>query len=109
LRSLVPSATKPKGQNEEQDIIVDTRAVDTRFVDPDGELIETPCVGVCTIDQTRDICSGCGRTVPEIAGWRQMSAAQRRTVMEELPDRLAKGRGRKGGRRARVASEGHEG
>ena len=91
-------------QNEEQD-----SAVDTRFVDPNGELIETPCVGVCTIDQSRAICSGCGRTVPEIAGWRQMTASQRRSVMNALPDRLAKGRGRKGGRRARIAGKDGEG
>lgn len=79
--------------------------MNTRFTDPDGHLIESPCIGVCTIDPVRDICSGCGRSVPEIAGWRRFSAEERRTVMAELPDRLARGRGRKGGRRARAAGK----
>ncbi|MEM8877476.1 MAG: DUF1289 domain-containing protein [Pseudomonadota bacterium] len=79
--------------------------MNTRFTDPDGNLVESPCIGVCTIDPVRDICSGCGRTVPEIAGWRRFSVQERRAVMAELPDRLSKGRGRRGGRRARVAGE----
>jgi predicted Fe-S protein YdhL (DUF1289 family) len=80
--------------------------VNTRYTDPDGELIESPCVGVCTIDHARALCSGCGRTVPEIAGWRQLTPEQRRMVMADLPGRLSKGRSRKGGRRARLASQG---
>jgi predicted Fe-S protein YdhL (DUF1289 family) len=81
--------------------------VNDRFTDQTvqtGALIESPCIGVCTIDRTRDICKGCGRTVPEIAGWTRMTPENRRTVMTELPDRLSVGRVRKGGRRARLQS-----
>ncbi|MFA6267577.1 MAG: DUF1289 domain-containing protein [Pseudolabrys sp.] len=52
-------------------------------------MIETPCVKVCTLDAQRRLCLGCGRTVDEIAQWTGMSAAERRRVMGELPDRLA--------------------
>jgi predicted Fe-S protein YdhL (DUF1289 family) len=76
--------------------------VNDRYADPTGSLIESPCIGVCTIDRTRDLCKGCGRTVPEIAGWTRMTPQDRRTVMAALPDRLASGRVRKGGRKARV-------
>jgi predicted Fe-S protein YdhL (DUF1289 family) len=51
--------------------------------------IETPCTKVCTIDPARGICVGCGRTVDEIGRWLEMSAAERREVMQQLPARLA--------------------
>jgi predicted Fe-S protein YdhL (DUF1289 family) len=51
--------------------------------------IETPCTKVCTIDPARGICVGCGRTVDEIGRWLEMSAAERRQVMQQLPARLS--------------------
>jgi predicted Fe-S protein YdhL (DUF1289 family) len=52
-------------------------------------MIETPCVKVCTLDAQRRLCLGCGRTVGEIAAWAGMTAAERRRVMDALPERLA--------------------
>lgn len=52
--------------------------------------IETPCKKICVLDLQRDVCEGCGRTRAEIGGWLNMTAAQRRAVMAQLPDRLAK-------------------
>ena len=40
--------------------------------------IETPCIKVCRIDQSRGICTGCLRTLEEIAGWGSYTPAQRR-------------------------------
>ncbi|MGL4313817.1 MAG: DUF1289 domain-containing protein [Sphingomonas sp.] len=51
--------------------------------------VETPCIGVCTLDATRTACLGCGRTTDEIAGWTQSSGEWRRAVMAALPARLA--------------------
>jgi uncharacterized protein len=52
--------------------------------------METPCVKVCIYDPGRGRCTGCGRTLDEIARWSDMSDAERRRVMDELPVRLGK-------------------
>jgi predicted Fe-S protein YdhL (DUF1289 family) len=76
---------------------------DTRFPD-----IETPCVKICVVDPETGFCIGCGRTRTEIAGWIGMVPAERRTIMESLPERvstLTLRKSRKGGRRARLMAE----
>ena len=69
--------------------------------------IESPCILVCSIDEKTGYCFGCGRTRGEIAAWLTMTPAERRTVMETLPDRLAtvERRPRRETRRARLARE----
>jgi predicted Fe-S protein YdhL (DUF1289 family) len=44
----------------------------------------SPCVQVCALDGTRLWCTGCHRTVDEIAGWRTMSLAERLAVLERV-------------------------
>jgi predicted Fe-S protein YdhL (DUF1289 family) len=50
--------------------------------------MESPCIKICTYDPESSLCRGCGRTLEEIGGWFSMTDAERRAVMEELPDRL---------------------
>ena len=50
--------------------------------------IQTPCIKVCVIDPAFRICTGCGRTLAEIAGWAAMSPSERRDIMQVLPGRL---------------------
>ncbi len=50
--------------------------------------MQSPCVKICTYDAQSGLCSGCGRTLAEITDWFSMTDAQRRAVMEELPERL---------------------
>ncbi|MGX5732935.1 DUF1289 domain-containing protein [Bosea thiooxidans] len=50
--------------------------------------VSTPCVKICVIDPTSKLCEGCGRTLTEIARWGQLSEAERRAIMAELPERL---------------------
>jgi predicted Fe-S protein YdhL (DUF1289 family) len=50
--------------------------------------MESPCVKICTYEPSIGMCSGCGRTLAEVRGWFEMTDAQRRAVMEELPERL---------------------
>jgi len=64
------------------------------------ELIATPCLGVCVMDAVDGLCTGCARTLDEIARWSAMSEAERCAIMETLPDRRP--RQRKGGRKARL-------
>ena len=52
----------------------------------------SPCVDICTIDQARRICTGCFRTLEEIAKWRRYTDAQRRKVMQVLPKRARQAR-----------------
>jgi predicted Fe-S protein YdhL (DUF1289 family) len=53
-------------------------------------MIESPCVKICTYEPGSGVCTGCGRTLDEIARWSQMSDEERRQVMAELPARLSK-------------------
>jgi hypothetical protein len=53
-------------------------------------MIESPCVKICTYEPGSGRCSGCGRTLDEIARWTQMSDEERRRIMAELPARLSK-------------------
>lgn len=52
--------------------------------------IESPCIKVCKIEEATGLCLGCGRSLAEIARWGSMSSAERRAVMNELPQRLKK-------------------
>ena len=49
--------------------------------------IETPCIGICNLDQASGLCQGCGRTLGEITGWAGFTAAERRRIMAELEGR----------------------
>jgi len=50
--------------------------------------MESPCIKICTYDPESGLCRGCGRTLAEIGDWYCMSDAERRAVMEKLPERL---------------------
>lgn len=50
--------------------------------------MESPCILVCSMDDKTGYCFGCGRTRDEIAGWIEMTDAERRDVMNLLPARL---------------------
>ncbi|MBV9565722.1 MAG: DUF1289 domain-containing protein [Bradyrhizobium sp.] len=49
---------------------------------------DTPCIAVCMIDPRTSLCSGCGRTLPEIARWPRMERAERLALMALLPRRM---------------------
>jgi uncharacterized protein len=46
----------------------------------------SPCINICVLDADRR-CTGCGRTVDEIARWGRMSASEQWAVIARL-DRL---------------------
>ena len=52
--------------------------------------IESPCIKVCRIDPRSGLCTGCLRTLDEIAGWATLSPAERDAVMAALPSREAR-------------------
>ena len=52
--------------------------------------IESPCVRICVIDETRDICRGCYRTLDEISKWASYPRAQKLALLDDLAQRKAR-------------------
>jgi predicted Fe-S protein YdhL (DUF1289 family) len=50
-------------------------------------MIDSPCVNVCHMSPRLGVCTGCGRTLDEIARWNEMGEAGRARVMAALPGR----------------------
>lgn len=46
--------------------------------------METPCIKVCVIDPGTGLCTGCHRTLAEIAAWSSLGGEQRRSIMSDL-------------------------
>ncbi len=53
----------------------------------------SPCLGICLMDPATRMCRGCLRTIDEIRGWYEASAADKRAILERLAARrgVAKG------------------
>lgn len=54
--------------------------------------ILSPCIKICAMDPATGLCSGCGRTLEEIARWSLMSDDERMRIMDKLPARRTKAR-----------------
>ncbi|WP_199258533.1 DUF1289 domain-containing protein [Paracoccus binzhouensis] len=52
--------------------------------------VSTPCIKVCRIDADSRLCTGCWRSLDEIAAWGGMTEAERLAVMAGLPERRAR-------------------
>ncbi len=65
--------------------------------------IDSPCIKICLIHPTERLCTGCYRSIDEIAAWSAMSAEARRAIMDDLPARAPRMVKRRGGRAARLA------
>ena len=68
--------------------------------------IESPCVRICVVHPEARICTGCYRTMDEIARWSRMDPTERREIMAALPARRAQLTQRRGGRAARLQRRG---
>ena len=49
--------------------------------------MDSPCIKVCSIDPVTRLCTGCARTLDEIALWSRLSDSQRKHIMTLLPAR----------------------
>ena len=47
----------------------------------------SPCVSVCVMDAASGLCTGCLRTLDEIAAWSVLGDDERRAVLAALPAR----------------------
>ncbi|MGB2833290.1 MAG: DUF1289 domain-containing protein [Methylotenera sp.] len=50
--------------------------------------IESPCVGVCTLDETTGFCLGCYRSADEIKNWWDKTNAEKIAVLKQLEVRV---------------------
>lgn len=64
--------------------------------------IESPCIKICVIHPETRLCTGCLRSIDEIGSWSGLTPEDRRAVMDDLPNRAALLRKRRGGRAARL-------
>jgi predicted Fe-S protein YdhL (DUF1289 family) len=64
--------------------------------------IDSPCVQICVVHPETQLCTGCNRSIDEIAKWSKMTPTTRASIMAELPNRQAVPKGRRGGRAARL-------
>lgn len=66
--------------------------------------VESPCIKVCVVHPETRLCTGCLRSIDEIASWSRMTMPERRAVLAELPDRGQALKRRRGGRAARLGN-----
>jgi len=53
----------------------------------DRKEIQSPCVDVCQMNPFTGLCSGCYRTLDEIAGWLDFSVSEKLEVLKRLDER----------------------
>ena len=68
--------------------------------------VQSPCVRICVIHPEARLCTGCLRSMDEIAQWSKMTPERRAEIMEELPSRTGQVVKRRGGRAARLKRRG---
>ena len=50
---------------------------------------KSPCIEICALDARAGHCTGCGRSLAEIAEWGSASADRKRDILSSLPKRMA--------------------
>jgi len=51
-------------------------------------MISSPCIKICTLDPASRLCTGCGRSLDEIARWGMLNETQRLDIMRGLEARM---------------------
>lgn len=49
--------------------------------------VESPCIGVCGIDDLTGYCEGCFRTLEEIEGWWDLDNDKKQAIVDEASAR----------------------
>jgi predicted Fe-S protein YdhL (DUF1289 family) len=58
-----------------------------RVTDAPKDGVASPCISVCAIDPRTGLCTGCYRSLDEIAGWIMFTNDEKREVVAALPAR----------------------
>jgi uncharacterized protein len=48
----------------------------------------SPCTNICTLDASASVCTGCGRTIAEIAEWGLATASRQHEIVRRSSARL---------------------
>ena len=62
-------------------------SADRRDGEAERRRIESPCIGVCVIDERSGLCEGCLRTLDEVALWGSSSPEQRDAILQRVARR----------------------
>ena len=54
---------------------------------PAGSPVPSPCISICVMDPVRGLCTGCQRTLDEIAVWSILDDEEKRAVWVQLAAR----------------------
>jgi len=54
-----------------------------------GGPVPSPCISVCVMDERTGLCTGCQRTLDEIAAWSVLDDGERRAVWTRIGLRRA--------------------
>ena len=54
-----------------------------------GHNVPSPCISVCTMDFDGNFCTGCWRSIDEIAVWSRCDDTQKKVIWAHIADRLA--------------------
>lgn len=53
------------------------------------QTIDSPCIGVCSMDDVSGLCLGCYRTIEEIQGWWDMDETSKQSIIDQADERAA--------------------
>ena len=53
------------------------------------DVVLSPCINICVIDEETGFCAGCQRTIEEITGWADRNSTAKREILQKLTDRRA--------------------
>jgi len=62
---------------------VEVDSAEDRLV-ADVRITKSPCIDVCVMDEASGLCTGCLRTLEEIATWASASDAERRATLKAI-------------------------
>ncbi|WP_137869977.1 DUF1289 domain-containing protein [Sphingopyxis sp. 2PD] len=48
----------------------------------------SPCKAICTLDRSASVCTGCGRTLGEIAEWGSATASRQHEIVRRSSSRM---------------------
>ena len=60
---------------------------DKQIAEQRTDNVASPCISVCVMDAAGALCTGCFRTLDEIAAWSVLDADAKRSVLAALPER----------------------
>lgn len=50
-------------------------------------MISSPCINICKMDAASALCTGCFRTIDEIAAWSRVDDDTRRAILVRIAER----------------------